>query len=405
MRARSLARRLALALGLPLAVAGGTACKKSEPQRERPNRPVASADHEAQCERGTFCVPPQSSMELAAPPPFERCSVITPLPPGVPAGWEQTRRAKLRISFQGDTTAATRKSDPEACCYEWREHCAGRPLRDGVRALVAPAVAEGAGWAEGAAAMETPPQGRARRADRRGRTIAGEITQHDRQDRADRRARAAAFWLENALLEHASIAAFAQAALDLLALGAPADLVAGAHAAALDEVRHAQGSFAMAASLGASASGPGPMPEVARALRPTSPDRMLQETFRDGCIGEAAAALVLAAAARRAAPPFRETLSRMAEDEARHAELAWRTVHWLVRTFPSAAEALQAEAHRMHSITATSTGMGGRRRQSLLEYGVWDAGTMLEARSRTARRIAVPLVGEMLRGMEPQVGV
>ncbi len=295
LRARSLARRLALALGLPLAVVSGVACKSGERPGQRPDRaPAATAatgtDHEALCERGTFCVPPQASMEVAAPAPHGSCSVITPLPPGVPAGWEQARRAKLRIWFHGDSTAAAQKQDPATCCYEWREHCAGRPLREGGRALVAEAVsgcpAIAATGGEEAAPREGP-EGRHRR-------IAG--------SRA--RAVGAEHWVRNGQLEHASVAAFGWVALDLLALGAPADLVEGAHTAALDEVRHARLSFSLAASLGAAVSGPGPLPSVAGPMRPTTPEAVMRETLRDGCLGEAAASLVLEAAAHARAAPW-----------------------------------------------------------------------------------------------------
>lgn len=379
MRARTLARKLALSLGLPLALSVGVACKKSEPERERPARPVASADHEATCEHGTFCVAkPSGSIELSAPPPFDACSVITPVPPGVPAGWPDPRRAKLRIRFSDTTTAEARGTDPGACCYEWREHCAGRPLREDGRAIVARAVTRGEGWAA---------RGRERR-------LRGD----------DRRARegAAAHWLENALMEHASIASFARFALDLLALGAPAELVAGAHRAALDEVRHARRSFAIAASLGAAAVGPGPLPEALRPLAPSSPDSLLRDTFRDGCIGEAAAALVLSAAARRSERRFSRALAVMAEEEARHAELAWRTVCWLVRTFPAAAEALSVEVGALRGgpvhacarrVSATTRRPGGASRKKL---GVWDTADMREARRGVVSELAIPLAEAIL---------
>ena len=47
-------------------------------------------------------------------------------------------------------------------------------------------------------------------------------------------------WLVSARMEHASVAAFGQLSLHLAALGAPPELVARTHLAALDEVRHSQ---------------------------------------------------------------------------------------------------------------------------------------------------------------------
>ena len=46
----------------------------------------------------------------------------------------------------------------------------------------------------------------------------------------------------------AEIASFARTSLDLLALGAPADLVAETHRAALDEIEHARIAYALASA-------------------------------------------------------------------------------------------------------------------------------------------------------------
>jgi hypothetical protein len=54
---------------------------------------------------------------------------------------------------------------------------------------------------------------------------------------------------------------------------------------------------------------------------------------REGCIGETLAAVQAAEQLARAEDPaVRAVLAVIAEDEARHAELAWRTVAWAVRT-------------------------------------------------------------------------
>ncbi len=62
------------------------------------------------------------------------------------------------------------------------------------------------------------------------------------------RAALGAAWLRNALMEHASVAALARFTLELLAVGAPADLIRDSNAAASDETRHAELCFALAAS-------------------------------------------------------------------------------------------------------------------------------------------------------------
>ena len=62
------------------------------------------------------------------------------------------------------------------------------------------------------------------------------------------RARLADEWTRVALMEHASIAAFARFTLQLLALGAPAHLVEGSNAAMIDETNHAKLAFGIASA-------------------------------------------------------------------------------------------------------------------------------------------------------------
>ncbi|MFZ5897429.1 MAG: hypothetical protein ACOY0T_40625 [Myxococcota bacterium] len=65
-------------------------------------------------------------------------------------------------------------------------------------------------------------------------------------------------WARAACFEHASIASFNRFSLELLALGAPGDLVERANRAALDEVRHARLCFALASVYAGDDFGPGP---------------------------------------------------------------------------------------------------------------------------------------------------
>lgn len=159
-------------------------------------------------------------------------------------------------------------------------------------------------------------------------------------------ARAAHAWAEDALHEHASVAAFARLALDLLALGAPPDLVERAHVAASDEIRHAKTAFAIAAALGEPRT-PGRMPIGRGPSSDVTLTRLATETFVEGCVGESIAAMELAEASRRClSPPIAAALARMAEDEASHAELAWRIVDWALREGGREVANALAEAQR-----------------------------------------------------------
>src|SRR5262249_27995503 len=141
-------------------------------------------------------------------------------------------------------------------------------------------------------------------------------------------------WQADAEAEHASIAAFARLQLELLALGAPSQLVERAARAGLDEVAHARACFSLANALAGEQIGPGPFPE-ATAPRPL-PHRMDEALLRlaiesliDGALNEGlAAACAREAAARACDPAVRSVLTRIAEDEAEHASLGWDICVW-----------------------------------------------------------------------------
>jgi hypothetical protein len=142
--------------------------------------------------------------------------------------------------------------------------------------------------------------------------------------------RAAAAWREDAALEHASIASFARLALELLSLGAPPDLVAAAHRAALDEVEHAKVCFAIAGDLSGEPGSLGPAPLALDGLVMSADlAHVAADAAAQSCVGETVAALALARAAEQCTNgALRGMLSKMAEDELGHAALGWQLVAW-----------------------------------------------------------------------------
>jgi hypothetical protein len=145
-------------------------------------------------------------------------------------------------------------------------------------------------------------------------------------------------WRLNAATEAASVAAFAHLANELLAVGAPAPLVAKAFEDAQDEIRHAQLCYGIAAAIDGRPLGPGPFP-AATWPRDTAPDvpAVAKECLVEACVLEAASALVAAALeARPDVPPaIRGVLSTIAVDEARHAEHGWEVLEWCVGQAPA----------------------------------------------------------------------
>ncbi len=141
------------------------------------------------------------------------------------------------------------------------------------------------------------------------------------------------YWLACARMEHASVASFSVFSLDLLRIGAPPELLEAAHRAALDEIHHARLCFGLAGRYRSEALGPDVMKIPALAER--SWEVILAALIREGCVGEAVAAVDAAARlARVTDPEVHEVLTVITRDEAAHAALAWRTLGWWLRQKP-----------------------------------------------------------------------
>lgn len=139
-------------------------------------------------------------------------------------------------------------------------------------------------------------------------------------------------WSRDASFEHASVAAFSKTALELMALGAPRELVEGCHRAALDEIEHASIGFALASAYAGARVSPGQFPDALRVDFARTLEDVAVAAVHEGCVGETLAALV-AAAQRDAAldPSVKAALIQIAADEARHAELSYQIVAWALR--------------------------------------------------------------------------
>ena len=128
-----------------------------------------------------------------------------------------------------------------------------------------------------------------------------------------------------ARLEAASIPAFEQLARDLAWHDAPSELILEALRARADEVRHARATRELAQGFGASVEAP-----VVVIGAPRSLLAMALENAVEGCVRETFGAVVASLQAERARDAdVRETLSRIAEDETRHAALSWDIARWL----------------------------------------------------------------------------
>jgi hypothetical protein len=207
----------------------------------------------------------------------------------------------------------------------------------------------------------------------------------------------AARWRRDAFLEHASVASFGRFALELLAVGAPAHLIAAAHAAALDEVRHAQRCFDLARAYGDDATDPGPMPMGGSVTVSSDPADIARRAVIEGCVGETLAA-VLASEQHALAqdPAVRETLAVIAEDEARHAELAWAAVAWLIQSGgPRVRDAVAKAFDEALAAHTDGTTKRADENAALEAHGLIDAESERRLVRNTLEQIVAPVAARL----------
>lgn len=144
---------------------------------------------------------------------------------------------------------------------------------------------------------------------------------------------------DEARSEYASVASFGELALRLIAVGAPSDLVAACHRAALDEIRHASVVDRLA---GRERARFGAIPELlGRRVGGRHRTRRGQlqviavESYLDGWVNEGAAAARLRLRAEQAkSHEISLQLGAMADDEQRHADLGRAIVTWCFQEDP-----------------------------------------------------------------------
>lgn len=145
-----------------------------------------------------------------------------------------------------------------------------------------------------------------------------------------------------ARLEAASVPAFVRLAQDLARLGAPHDSIARTRAAAKDEVRHARVTRVLARRRGAVTAkavvGEAPRPSLARVAL---------ENAVEGCVRETYGALLATWQAAHAGDArIRKAMTRIAEDETRHAALSWDIHAWALGKLSLSARARVEGARR-----------------------------------------------------------
>ena len=198
-------------------------------------------------------------------------------------------------------------------------------------------------------------------------------------------ARVVRHWHAVARGEHASVFAFAALLRELEHWGAPVELTKRIRRAERDEATHARLAYGWLEQLTNERVVPAPL-ELAWA--PRSLAELAKETLRDGCFEEALGAALADHLAAAAGPgELGKLLRRIACDEARHAELAWRILAFTLQRDPSVAETLSGELERIRSIACE---LQGAPDTSLEHAGVPATATMRALGRRVAREWVEP---------------
>jgi hypothetical protein len=267
--------------------------------------------------------------------------------------------------------------DPSAnaCCYyglvEYYDVCEGRPFSVDAELRTAPVEAR-SDWR---AALQP--------------TLAG-------LDEGLRRTLAEG-WLTAALDEHASIAAFARFSMQLLAVGAPPELIRATQKATMDEVTHAELCFGLASAYAGEPLGPGTL-AVDDAMSGVSEERAIAiAVVIEGCVGETISSMVAHAALERCEDPaVARVLKRIHADETRHAGLAWQYLAWALRKEPTLAFEVADAFRRALSRIDDELARSADEAVDLRRHGRLGRRQRLEVARDTLREVIVPCARALL---------
>jgi hypothetical protein len=205
----------------------------------------------------------------------------------------------------------------------------------------------------------------------------------------------ASYFTRSALFEHASVAAFARFALELLHFGAPLELVSGAQRAMGEEIEHARLCFALASRYGIEAVGPGAL-DVSGCLGDLSLEGAVRSAVREGCVGETVAAVQAAEAFEHARDgEVKAALERIRRDEMDHAELAFRFVRWALEIDPTLAGAVLDELSASAPAVRPETGVTDAERRRA-EHGLLPEAHLAAIATRVHTEMVSPLLSDLV---------
>lgn len=207
----------------------------------------------------------------------------------------------------------------------------------------------------------------------------------------EQRSKAAGYWAKVAMMEHASVASFSRFSLELMSVGASPELLALAHQAALDEVRHTQISLDIANQFSMTTFTPGAFPISNKAADFAFGDmeKIASAAALEACIEETLAAAVVLYQAEHMGDVRQQILLRaVALDEANHAAFAWRAVQWMASTSPdvhAAISAIFSNRAREYEVASETSSIS-----KLQHLGLLDQGTVAKIQYGAWHQVVVP---------------
>ncbi|NUQ73861.1 MAG: ferritin-like domain-containing protein [Polyangiaceae bacterium] len=352
---------------------------------------VAACTDDSQCGPDELCMCGQTAgMCISA-----KCKTGADCAPGEECTSWDTTLGCLYLEFACTTPADTCRGDVD--CSEVNSFCAVQS--DGHRECVPGGCVIGRPFLIEDEARTAPPAGRSD-------WLEGGISPSLHGLDANVREELAAAWLRVAQMEHASIAAFARFSLQLLALGAPPDLIERTNRAMADETRHARAAFALASAYRGEGMGPGSLPIRGALDEATDVSSIIRLVIREGCVGETVAAVEAGEAEENAVDPVvRDILATIANDESEHAELAWRAVRWALAAFgDEVREAILKEIAILEAeLSIASIVHQSPRDKELLRHGVVTSDARAPMRRAVLRRAVLPCLNALVAEALPKV--
>ncbi len=213
----------------------------------------------------------------------------------------------------------------------------------------------------------------------------------------------AELWLQDARGEHASIPAFSRISWQLAALGAPPELLAWAHQAAIEEIGHARLCFALAEGYSGQSYQVEPIPQMLEPgfeLSNNPLASMAEETLFDGCLVEGFfAELAARALIQSTEPAVHAALQQIAKEEQSHADFSWALLKWLHQQNPETVEAIIQNGIKKLSSRSRPKAPGqnkGADPQLLMQHGKLPDSQWKEAWDRHIVKLQEDL-GKMLK--------